>query len=250
VAVSEIALACVATLQGEPDVADRWEQAALRRAQEVGYPRGPFSLAFVKTYAAWIRRFEGDHEASWRLGAEVIAIGQEYGYAFWTALGSTYLATATPGSGPDKDFLAQVIHTLRLMGQEAFAASNLAYLGQLHAKDGDLARAHELLDEALEVVHKTGEYLHLSELLRQRAVYALALGRPASPAVDDLLEAVAVAQEQGAHVARLRAAVALAQVPETARPEIWRTALTAARDGIPASLVTTDVAAADELLAR
>jgi class 3 adenylate cyclase len=249
VAVSEIALACVATLQGEPDVADRWEQAALRRAQEVGFPRGPFSLAFVKTYAAWIRRFVGDHEASWRLGAEVVAIGQEYGYAFWTALGSTYLATAAPGTGPDKDFLAQVIHALRLMGQEAFAASNLAYLGHLHAEGGDLARAHELLDEALEVVHKTGEYVHLSELLRQRAGYALALGRPASPAVDDLLEAIAVAKEQGARVGRLRAAVALAQVREPARPEIWRAELAGARDGIPASLVTPDVAAADELLA-
>lgn len=249
VAVSAIALACVSMLQGDPAAAGRWERDALQRAEEIGFPRGPFSLAFVKTYAAWIRRFGGDHEASWRLGAEVVAIGQEYGYVFWSALGSAYLATATPGTGPDKDFLAQVIATLRLMGQEAFAASHLAYLGHLHAESGDVGRAHELLDEALEVVHKTGEYLHLPELLRQRAVYAVAAGRPLTPAAEDILEAVEVARQQGAHVARLRAAVALGHLPAQARPKSWRTALREARDGIPASLVTGDVNDADELLA-
>ena len=68
IAVSEIALACVSTLQGEPDEAQRWEREAVARAEEIGFPHGPFSLAFVKTYAAWIRRFLGQHDASRLLG--------------------------------------------------------------------------------------------------------------------------------------------------------------------------------------
>ena len=249
-AVSQIALACVLTLQGELEAAQRWEREAVARAEQTGFPRGPFSLAFVKTYAAWIRRFVGDQEASWRLGAEVVAIGREYGYAFWTTLGSAYLAAPAADSGPDAEFLATMVATLRLMGQEAFAASNLGYLALLHAEAGDTVRAHELVDEAIEVVHKTGEYLHLPELLRQRAVYAIASGRPVSPAVDDLLEAVEVARQQGAHVSRLRAALALARVPATARPDRWRVLLQEARDGIPAALATTDVTDADAVLAE
>ena len=105
------------------------------------------------------------------------------------------------------------------------------------------------MNEALEVVYKTGEHLHLPELLRQRAEYTLARGdRPASEAVADLEEAILVASEQGAHVARLRAAVALARLPQDLRPADWRDILSTARSVVPAALVSDDTAAADDLL--
>ncbi len=154
IAVSQIALASVSTLRGEPDRAAHWEREALRRAEEIGFPRGPFSRAFVKAYAAWIRRFMGDDSAAWQLGADVVAIGQEYGYVFWTALGSVYIATDVPGGEAHREFLQQIIATLRLMGQEAFAASTLAYLARLYAAAGDIGRARDVVAEALDVVHK------------------------------------------------------------------------------------------------
>jgi hypothetical protein len=250
IAVSLIALACVSTVQGEPAQAEQWELKAVQRAEEIGFPRGPFSLAFVKTFAAWNRRFMGDHEDSWRLGAEVVAIGKEHGYALWTALGSAYTPPAEPGGPEHREFLAQIIAALRLMGQESFAAANLGYLAQLHAAAGEAAQALELVGEALEVVETTGEYLHLPELLRQRAVYSLADGRDADTAIADLTEAVRVATEQGAWVARLRAAVELARVPLVSRPDDWRTVLAEARGDLPRNLATSDAAAADDLLAH
>ena len=51
--------------------------------------------------------------------------------------------------------------------------------------------------EALEVVHKTGEDLHLPELLRQRARYPLARGADPATAVADLPEAVRIATRAG-----------------------------------------------------
>jgi tetratricopeptide (TPR) repeat protein len=250
IAASAIALACVNTARGDLVTAGTWEREALDRAEEVGFPRGPFSVAFVKTYAAWIRRFLGEHEAARQLGAEVVAIGQLHGYAYWTTLGSAYLASGSPGGDADRTFLAQSIATLRLMGHEAFVASALSYLAHLHALAGDVDRADELVDEALAVVHTTGERLHLPELLRQRALYALSRKGDAGRAVTDLTDAVRVATEQGARLSLLRAAVALAEVPPSARPEEWRTVLAEARADLPPTLSTPETAAADEQLGR
>jgi len=97
------------------------------------------------------------------------------------------------------------------------------------------------------VVEETGEELHRPDLLRRRAAYTLARGGPPTDAAADLRAAVEVATEQGARVTRLRAAVALARLPD-ARPEDWRDVLAAARADLPASLATEDIAAADDLL--
>ena len=247
VAVSAIALACLATLRGEAEDASRWEAQAISRTQEIGFPRGPWSLAFVTTYAAWMRYFRGDRHEARTLGAEVVGIGQEHGYAYWTMLGSSYLA-GTSLAEPDRAFLEQVIVTLRAMGQEAFAASNLAALAELVDADGDVDAAYELIEQALQVVQKTGEHLHLPDLLRRRAAYTVVRGGLASEAANDLREAIDVATAQGALVTRLRAAVALAHLPE-GRPEDWRVVLAAARADLPADLATEDTAAADALLA-
>jgi class 3 adenylate cyclase len=246
IAVSAIALACLATLRGEPDEADRWETQARARAEQVGFPRGPWSTAFVKTYGAWMRYFRGDRPEARALGAEVVAIGQEHGYAYWTMLGSSYLAGTDPAE-PDHAFLEQVVVTLRAMGQEAFAASNLAALAELVDAEGDVDAAYDLVEQALLVVQKTGERLHLPDLLRRRATYTLARGGSAAEAAGDLRTAVEVADEQGAHVSRLRAAVGLAGLTDS-RPEDWREVLAAARAAVPPTLSTEDTAAADALL--
>lgn len=248
-AACAIGLACVATLKGDLESAARWEEQAVERAEGLGFPRGPFTLGFVKTYAAWCRQFLGDETGARQLGAEVVRVGQQHGYAYWMMLGSAYVATAVPGGEPDREFLEQTVATLRLMGHEAFLGSMLAHLARLYARVGDLSRASELTDEALEVVHKSAENLHLPELLRQRAV--LALGRRADPedVVADLQGAVQVAVEQGARVSYLRAALELARLPEDHRPVDWRTTLSQARRDLPASYSSAESVAADAMLA-
>ncbi|HEU5143587.1 MAG TPA: adenylate/guanylate cyclase domain-containing protein [Dermatophilaceae bacterium] len=250
IAVSQIALASVCLLRGEQEASAHWEAEALRRAEEIGFPTGPFSVAFVKTFSSWLRRISGDDEASWQLGGEVVAIGQEHGYAFWTILGSAYALSGPPGSETHRAFLEQTLATLRLIGQESFRAAGLVYLGQLHASAGEIERALELASEAVEVVHKSGEYIHLPEVLRHRASFVVARGLDLDDAVADLVAAVQVATEQGSRVSRLRAALELARLPEAHRPADWRTVLSQARDDLPASFSSAESAAADALLAR
>ena len=97
-------------------------------------------------------------------------------------------------------------------------------------------------------MHRTGEELDLPELLRQRAAVTLARGGDAASAVADLVQALRTATEQGARVARLRAALDLARLPEVSRPASWRTVLAEAREDMPSSTVMAETTAADVLL--
>jgi class 3 adenylate cyclase/tetratricopeptide (TPR) repeat protein len=247
-AVAPAAVACVNALRGDVDQVEPWITRGVERSRSIGFPRGPFSEAFVKVYAAWGRRFLRDLPGSMALGGEVVSIGMEYGYTYWMLLGSSYLGTPVPGSGPDVQFLEQNVATLQAVGQMAFAASNVAQLAQLYAEQGDVDRAAGLIDEALEIVHKTGEYVHLPELLRMRGDYTLARFDDAEQAAADYVEAVAVASEQGARVSRLRAAVALASLPQPTRPSDWREVLDEACSDLPAAFATSDEAAAARTL--
>ena len=249
IAVSAIALSCLAALRGDDAELETWEARATKRAAEIGFPRGPFSLAFVKTYAAWSRRFRRDRETAQRLGAEIVEIGASYGYAYWMALGASYVGTAVPGEDADPDFLEQNLATLRLIGHRAFTASNVAFLAELVAERGDLDRAAALIEDAFDIMRKSGEYLHMPELLRLRAEYTLGRGGPTSEVVADLREAASVAESQGAIVSRLRAAVALARLPDDIRPADWRDVLTEVRSRV-ASVVSPDTADADACLAE
>jgi class 3 adenylate cyclase/tetratricopeptide (TPR) repeat protein len=244
-------LAAVLTARGELDEAEHWEQEALRLAEEIGFPRGPSSVAFAKaSYGAWIRRFLGDDEGVQRLGRAAVAIGLEHGYAFWTAYGATWAATDSPDGPPDREFLERTLASLDLMGHRAFRAVHLAFLARLDAAAGDPDRADAHLAAAFEAVRSSGEELHLPELLRQRAQATLDRGGDPADAVADLTEALRIATEQDARISRLRAALDLARLPVGSRPEHWRTLLAEARADVPPSTVTAETAGADLLLDR
>ena len=243
-------LAAVSAVRGELDAAERWQQESLRRAEEIGYPLGPFSVAFAKSsYGAWIKRFLGDDEGAARLGLDAVAIGQEHGYAFWTAYGAVWAATETPGAPPDREFLERALAVLLLMGHRAFRAAHLAFLARLDEEAGDLGRADEHLAEAFAAAQQSGEDLHLPELLRQRAWTTLARTGDADQAVADLTEAVRIATRRAPGCPGCARAMDIARLPPGRRPEDWRTLLAEARADLPPSARIPELAAVDGLLA-
>lgn len=151
---------------------------------------------------------------------------------------------------PDREFLERTLAALEVMGFQSFVAFHLAHLARLDAAAGDVGRADAHLAEAFAAARRSGEEIHLPELLRQRAGATLARGGDADRAAADLTEAVRIATGQGARLSRLRAAVDLARLPAAGRPANWRTLLAEARADMPASTVTAETASADLLLDR
>ncbi|MGY1726450.1 ATP-binding protein [Geodermatophilus sp. SYSU D01062] len=242
------ALAAVLTARGEVAEGERVQQQAVRGAEALGPPHGPYSRAFARVaWGAWVRRLLGDDGEARRLGQEAVAIGREHGYALWTALGSAWAATGTPGGAPDRVFLEESLAALELIGQRAFAACHLALLARLDEEAGEPDRADEHLAAAFAAARDSGEDLHLPELLRQRARSTLARGGDPARAAADLTEALWTATAQGARLSRLRAALDLARLPAEVRPEDWRTLVAEARADLPATTVTPETAAADAL---
>ncbi|SDX29206.1 Adenylate and Guanylate cyclase catalytic domain-containing protein [Geodermatophilus africanus] len=248
ISVSASVLAGVSAARGELDEAERWQEEALRRAEADGSPRGPVSLVFVEIYVALIRYFLGDDAGASRAGTEAVAIGEEHGLAFRSAWGAAWAATGTPGGPPDREYLERALAALELMGWLTFLASHLARLARLDAAAGDVDRAEAHLAEAFAAAQRSGEDLHLPELLRQRAALTLARGGDAARAVADLTEALRIATAQGARVSRLRAALDLARLPAPSRPAHWRRLLEEARADMPPSFRGDEAAAADDLL--
>jgi hypothetical protein len=250
ITVCAVAIACVCALRGRPSDVASWIARAEERAAGVPFPRGPFSLAFAKTYDAWIQRFLGDRARSQSVGAEVVGIGMEFGYTYWMLLGSSYIAAGAPGEDPDPAVLEETVATLHGIGHLAFTASAMAFLAELHAEHGELDKAFEAASEALTLVNKTGELVHLPEVLRVQADLLVARGRAAdaAEAAATYREAYEHAREQGATLSRLRAALGLAVLPGQHRPDDWQEMLATARAAVPSDASLLETARADALL--
>jgi tetratricopeptide (TPR) repeat protein len=245
------ALAAVSAARGELDEAARWDREAMRRCTEIGSPRGPYTVAHIRsTFTTWMQHFLGNDDEMRRAAAEAVAISQQHGYSLLSTTSAAWAGSASPDGAPDRQYLDHALDALGRMGQQGFVAGLLGRLAELDAAAGDQDRADQHLGEAFDMVRRTGEELDLPELLRQRARFALARGGHVDEAVPDLIEAVRLATERGARVSRLRAAVDLARLPVRSRPEGWRSVLAEARDDMPRSATTVDTAAAAELLDR
>jgi hypothetical protein len=242
-------LAAVCAARGELAEVARWDREAIRRCDEIGSPRGPYSVAHIRsTFTTWTQHFLGNDEEMGRAAAQALAISEQHGYSLLATFGGAWSSTAAPGGAQDRQLLEESLEALARMGQQGFAAGLLGRLAQLDAAAGDQGPADEHLAAAFETVRRTGEELDLPELLRQRARFALASGRGVAQAAPDLMEAIRLAAERGARVSRLRAALDLAGLPEEGRPGDWRRLLAEAREDMPSSFVTDEATAADAVL--
>lgn len=219
-AVSQVAYACVLALEGDLRGAAEWERRAVERANQVPFPRGPFSLAFVNIYLAWLRYVLGDRQEAQQAGLEVVQIGQQHGYAYWLALGAVFYRIADP----DLDEFNQTLATLGAIGHQAFLPAYLGIKSAVEAHN-DPATAEATMEDALTLAREVGEELHIPLLLLQRADQRLSAGGQDAAAAADLSAAVEAAESQGSRLLALRAALRMARLPEPARPREWKPTL-------------------------
>jgi class 3 adenylate cyclase len=223
VPVTAVALACVASLQGRTEERYAWEDWALGSAREIGFPRAPWSLAFVNTYLAWLRMIMGDVAGARVFGERTMEIAAQHRFDYWTVLGQAYVLAPEPGRPTEPDQLDQCLAAMDLMGHLAFRPALLGMKAVNYHYLGDQVRALDSVEAAILQAHKSGELVHEPNLLRLRAeITAVAHPERIEDVTADVLAAVQLGVETGSVMLALRAANTLAGMPEAVRPGNWR----------------------------
>jgi class 3 adenylate cyclase/tetratricopeptide (TPR) repeat protein len=180
------------------------------RSQALEFPRGPYSVAFVRTYEALVHRRRGDVAGADRAAEEVIRIGERHGFFDWMMVGRMHVAAAQAMTGPSAatlDEMGQAIDTWCKVGGEALIPTLLVEQADGYLDRGDLDQASECLERAFGAIAR-GQRVALAEALRLRAELRLRSDPPARAEADaDLREAIGVAREQGDVYSLLRVAL-------------------------------------------
>jgi class 3 adenylate cyclase/tetratricopeptide (TPR) repeat protein len=180
------------------------------RSQALEFPRGPYSVAFVRTYEALVHRRRGDAAGAARAAEEVIRIGERHGFFDWMMVGRMHVAAAQAMTGPSAaalEEMGQAIDTWCKVGGEALIPTLLVEQADGYLAGDDLDKASECLERAFGAIAR-GQRVALAEALRLRAELRLRSDPPAPAEADaDLREAIGVAREQGDVYSLLRVAL-------------------------------------------
>jgi hypothetical protein len=233
-ALTAAALACVAGLQGRMAESETWLRRAVERAEGIGFPQGPLSLAFLYLYLAWLHMVLGDPAGSFRYGRHAIEIAERHGFDYFVTVARPYVLIREPGLVAHPELLRTIEADMNAIGHWAFRPAYLGNMARTHALLGNVPQALEMVDDALLVLQKQGEWIHQPYLLRLRAELTASVHPDRmDDVVDDLRTAVDVGLAQGSLVLALGAANDLARLPVHSRPADWRSVLSSVYDVLP-----------------
>jgi class 3 adenylate cyclase/DNA-binding transcriptional ArsR family regulator len=180
------------------------------RSQALEFPRGPYSVAFVRTYEALVHRRRDDVASAAAAAEEVIRIGEYHGFFDWLMVGRMHVAAAealASGSVTALDQMGEAIDTWCKVGGEALIPTLLVEQADGYLARGHLDKASACLDRAFGAIAR-GQRVALAEALRLRADLRLRSDPSARAEADaDLREALGVAREQQDVYSLLRVAL-------------------------------------------
>ena len=237
-------------LAGRTEAARLGIQAVVVRARELA---DPFTLAVALAFAGATFVTARDAYAARVHAAEAAALARDHGFHLVFAWASIYEGRALADDGRAAAGLVLMREGLaaaRMIGAPLFQAFQLALLAETQCREGLYAESALSLEEAESITVRTGERLSVAEVHRVKAELHLAMATDTASrgrAETDLRTAIAVAQEQGAYLLALRAAVTLGGLlADAGRPgetlDVLRPALSRVSGESP------DVAAAKALL--
>jgi class 3 adenylate cyclase len=209
-------LAPLLWITGRPREAHEAGDRAIARAATLAFPEGPFSMAYAKSYLAWMHAVGGHHETAARFADDVRKIGQRHGFAFWESTGEIHLALArywTSGQINAADTVMLHASIWEFLRARVFLPYVLTATAEVRAAMGQLAEAVAAYESVGTLVQETGVRFYEAERLRLLA-RALPSSREESRAA--LRQAWELAQRQGALLFELRAALDLARLGEDA----------------------------------
>jgi predicted ATPase len=208
---SQAILGIVLYCLGYPEQASAWSSAAIAEARSLAHPP---SLASSLVLGAFPPLLGGDDSVLGERAEQLVAVTTEQDFAFWGAAGTVYRGWVKVKNGD----VAEGISLLR-SGSSAYRATGaetavpyfLALLARACKIAGQVQEAVTRLDDALQIVERTGERWFEAELNRHKGQLLLRQGH--TEAAEELYcKALSIAREQEAKLWQLRAAASLARL--------------------------------------
>ena len=199
------------------DIAGAGSQLAdtVRRADQLGFPQGPYMRAYARFVESWVRIATGELDRAAVLATDVTELAERHGFDTWRAWAGIQQATVgalaalggrdldPAGLSTHADTLTAFLDTWRANEINIYRTFYEAVLGQLLLAAGQPDKARAGIDAALQLADDTGMHFCDAELLRHRAhTHSDSAARQT-----DLDAARQLARRQGATLFELRAAL-------------------------------------------
>jgi DNA-binding winged helix-turn-helix (wHTH) protein/predicted ATPase len=206
---------------GYPEQARQHLDAALTRAQELAHPFTLAQVFYCATTFALVRR---EVQVARERADALITLATAQGFPFQLASGRLCRGLVLIEQGQQEEGMRQIQQGLaahRATGAAAGQPYALAFLARAYGQDGQSNKGRQVLDEALTLVHRTGERCYEAELYRLKGELLLqegkspkaqSLGQRLAEAEQSFRQALAVARSQQAKTLELRAAMSLGRL--------------------------------------
>jgi predicted ATPase len=204
-------LAIVLVCLGYPDQALARATAAIEEAYRLAHA---MSLAMSLTNGARLLSFTGNHTALEEWASQLIRVTAEQGFLLWRAMGTVYRGWVRVKNSDVVEgisLLRQGLAAYRATGAEAWVPYQIALLAKACEIAGQTDEAVDLLNDALQIIERTGERWLEAELHRHKGELLMDRGQT-EPAEELYRKALSIAQGQEAKLWELRAAASLARL--------------------------------------
>jgi class 3 adenylate cyclase/tetratricopeptide (TPR) repeat protein len=174
----------------------------------------PFEKAYAQGYLAMLQTLMANPEQAVQHARQTIAVSEEHDFKVWFGIGRVQLAAAMAALGNPAEAIqifAEASAAFRNTGAELGSPFIYVWVGRVLRALGNFDQALATVEQGLEFSRRKGERYMDADLFRLRGELLLERGDKAA-ARDAFLQAVAIANEQGAHLFGLRAAMSLYQL--------------------------------------
>jgi class 3 adenylate cyclase/predicted ATPase len=196
---------------GFPDQALARASGAIAEARELAHPP---SLAVSSGLGARLLSLVGDDAALDERVAQLVAVATEQGFPFWRAHGTIFHGWVKVKNGDVAEgmsILRSGTTAYRATGARLWMPHFTALLASAYEIAGQIDEAVTQLDDALQLVERTGERWLEAEIHRHKGELLLRQGH--TEAAEELhCKALSIAREQEAKLWELRAATSLARL--------------------------------------
>jgi class 3 adenylate cyclase/predicted ATPase len=224
--VSLAFLAIVLFCLGFPDQALARSNAAITEARRLAHPP---SLVLNLALGARLLSLVGDNAAMGERADQLVSTATEQGFPYWRAVGTIcggWVKVKNGAVTEGMSLLRSGSSAFRATGSEMFVPHHFALLAEACEIANQIDEAATLLDEALQIVDKTGERWLEAELNRHKGHLLLRQGQT-DAAEEVYFKALGIAKQQEAKLWELRAALSLARLRrDQGRPAEARDLLT------------------------